>query len=332
MDQSQIKKYMQSLLNLPVAFKNWVNQKSLPFYILGTYENILLGTVGGVQAIFAVAHADYQLPHMAHLKHQTKVIGEKDNLPVVIVSGIIDYHQRKYMLEHHMPFIIPEKQMYLPFLGVFLQEKFGSVPKPINKLSSSAQVVFLFYLYSEQEELFIYEVEEKLGLSRMTISRAFTQLVRTKLFTSAKEGKYRKIKSELSRRELFEKMKPFLINPIKKTVFIDKKSVPKNALKASISALSLVSNLAPDEIDYFAIDKAEFEGGDFTEYLLDWDSQSRLELWAYDPHLLGNGISVDNISLALSLEDELYDERVEYAVEDMLEREWGNTDEEQKSI
>lgn len=321
MEKNKIQDYIQSLLNLPVDFKIWEKKDLLPFYITDTYENILIGTIGGISAIFVVAYAGDQLPQMSQLKHQMKTIGGLDNMPVVVVSDTIDRHRRQRLLEHHMPFIIPEKQMYLPFMGVYLQEKFGSEPKPLNKLSPLAQVVFLFYLYTRHEEIFIYEVEQKLGLSRMTISRAFSQLVRTKLFTSAKVGKYRKIKSELSRRELFEQMKPFLINPVAKTIFVNKEAVPKNALNASISALSLVSNLAPDEVACFAIDKAKFGGGDFTEYLLDIKTQSKLELWEYNPDLLGNGVSVDNLSLALSLEDEFFDERVEYAVEKMLEKE-----------
>lgn len=320
MRKAKLQDYIQKLLNISVYFTNWGKEKALPFYIKDTYEDILLGVIGDIQAIFAVIPSNDALPNMTHLIRQIEKIKNIDNKPVVIVSDAIDYYRRHFMLEHHLPFVIPEKQIYMPFLGIFLQEQFGADPKPIVKLSPSAQLIFLFYIYTKQDELYISEVEEKLKLSRMMISRAFIQLEKTRFFTSAKIGKYKKIKSNIDRKDLFIKMQPYLSSPIKRVVYVKKNKIPETALHASISALSLESELAPPDIECFAVYNAEFKGDDFTHYLLDARNQCRLELWSYKPNLLSNGISVDNLSLALSFMD-VCDERVEFAVENMLDRE-----------
>ena len=45
-------------------------------------------------------------------------------------------------------------------------------------------------------------------------------------------------------------------------------------------------------------------------------------MWRYNPHLLSKEDKVDELSLALSLRDDA-DERVEAAVDEMLEKLWG---------
>lgn len=47
----------------------------------------------------------------------------------------------------------------------------------------------------------------------MTISRAVKQSVQTELFSESKDGENKVLTGLLERRELFEKMRPTLINP-----------------------------------------------------------------------------------------------------------------------
>ena len=58
-----------------------------------------------------------------------------------------------------------------------------------------------------------------------------------------------------------------------------------------------------------------------TPELIDAGNQFALELWRYDPGKLSEGNCVDPLSLALSLQND-QDERVEMAVEEMLEKIW----------
>ena len=60
-----------------------------------------------------------------------------------------------------------------------------------------------------------------------------------------------------------------------------------------------------------------------TNQLYDADSQVAIELWRYDPKRISTNKMVDPLSLALSLQEEA-DERIETAVEEMLEQLWRN--------
>ena len=62
-----------------------------------------------------------------------------------------------------------------------------------------------------------------------------------------------------------------------------------------------------------------------TKDLQDSDSQVAVEMWRYDPQKLSNTKMVDKLSLALSLREDT-DERVEEAVEEMLNTLWRKID------
>ena len=62
--------------------------------------------------------------------------------------------------------------------------------------------------------------------------------------------------------------------------------------------------------------------GSATNTLHDSKMQVAVEMWRYNPHLLSKEDKVDELSLALSLRDDA-DERVEAAVDEMLEKLWG---------
>lgn len=58
---------------------------------------------------------------------------------------------------------------------------------------------------------------------------------------------------------------------------------------------------------------------------MDDENQVCVELWKYDPQILAENESVDSLSLALSYIDDK-DERVEEAVEEVLNVLWRNLD------
>ncbi len=58
-----------------------------------------------------------------------------------------------------------------------------------------------------------------------------------------------------------------------------------------------------------------------TDTLVDTAAQAEIQLWKYDPTILDKSGIVDSLSLAMTLKDKP-DERVESAVEEMLNDIW----------
>ena len=65
--------------------------------------------------------------------------------------------------------------------------------------------------------------------------------------------------------------------------------------------------------------------GSATNTLHDSKMQVAVEMWRYNPCKLSNGSVVDELSLALALREDA-DERVEEAVEEMLDNLWRRID------
>lgn len=318
----EFKVYIERLLGATVCVTEWQGRKQLPLSIKHRFSNIYYGTISGVGVLFAEAGADKPLGNVKNIKVQIEKIHAMRSSPVVIVSPKIDRYQRDYLLSHKIPFAVPEKQLFLPFLGTYLQENF----QPANNMkffSPLTQVVFLYYLYSDRQYLYLSDTAKELGITQMSVSRAFTQLRDTGLFTEDRDNRKRRLKRNISKKELFERSKKYLINPISDVMYVNQDYILQNFLASGISALSHVSDLASPNIPCYAVDANSWKQNkfEFTDYLLDPDIQSRLEIWKYNPFILSSNNCVDPLSLFLSLADDP-DERVEYALEKLLETIW----------
>lgn len=180
----------------------------------------------------------------------------------------------------------------------------------------------LYFIYNGTVEITTSQASKELGLTPTSISRASRQLEKLGLIQTMKTGKQKIIHSDSSPKELFERTQQKLLNPVKKTVYIPKTCVTSELLESGYFALAHYTMLNVPQIKCFAIDSISRWKDVMTNNLLDSENQMAVEMWRYNPHLLSKEDKVDELSLALSLRDDA-DERVEAAVDEMLEKLWG---------
>ncbi len=222
------------------------------------------------------------------------------------------------MISAHIPFIVPEKQIYLPFMGIALQNRFGAESIGTEQLQPAAQVLFFYYLYQKKQQVYMSDAGKKLGFSAMTITRAVRQLEQTTLFTTEKDGVQKKMTGKYTMRELYDKMQPYLTSPVRKTIYVDKQTPLSSMRIAGMSALSQMSMVNPPDMLCYAVHgKKELPSG--TDVLIDASAQVKVEIWKYDPNILSENDTVDPLSLAISLKDDP-DERIEEAVEILINK------------
>jgi hypothetical protein len=113
-----------------------------------------------------------------------------------------------------------------------------------------------------------------------------------------------------------------LTSPVKKTRWVRWKTPGYPALLAGISALSRRTMLADDRLQTYAFGPSMLES--FLEQGIligcrDADeATAKMEVWSYEPKILGDNEAVDPLSLYLSLRHHA-DERVQQQLEQMLE-------------
>ena len=163
------------------------------------------------------------------------------------------------------------------------------------------------------------------NMTPTSISRASRQLEEMKLVQTRKTGVQKILFSMDSPKELFQKVHKKLISPVKRTVYIPKEFVKSELLESGYSALAEYSMLNAPNVTCFATEKISQWKGILTNNLQDSRTQVAVEMWRYNPRKLSNRKCVDELSLALALKEDS-DERVEEAVEEMLNDLWRRID------
>ena len=309
--------YLEHVLGIRVMYINRA-LPSMPNYLLSRYH-VQEVSLGGKRAVFVFPKEE--LDPVDVLKKHLDRIEKIMNVKAVLVPERMTYREREYLLREHIPFIVEGRQIYLPFMAIYLQERFDSERQMTTKLLPSAQLLLLYYIYQGCGEVLTSTAARELSFTATSISRASRQLEELGLLKAEKRGVHKVLFSGKQPQELFEDAKDYLMNPVKRTIYVDKKNMRENLLLSSYSALSEYSMLNPPEVQYYASPSISGWEESASNSLRHAADQYAVELWRYDPVKLADGECVDRLSLALALRDDR-DERTEEAVEEMLAGLW----------
>lgn len=243
------------------------------------------------------------------------------NKPIAFLFDDLIYYKRNRMIAKGAYFVVSNKYVYLPFIvinarSVETDEK--------SFLSPVAQYLLLYHLQVKSLNGKTYEqVEELVPYKYVTITRAIKLL---KQFGLCKTSRVLDSPMTLhfpdESKKLWEKAQPYLISPIKFTLFCDGMTIREKQWMCSYNALSRYSNLNPDSQQMVAIENATFKKSKDTNAftgLNKLDGDIKLEIWEYPP--VCDGEVVDKLSLFLSLRDDK-DARVEKELEIMMNNIW----------
>ncbi len=309
--------YLYRVLGYETVYQDEI-LKSMPSYICSRYR-LRKVTIDGNQAIFV--YPKNELDSVNHIRKHIERIEREVNAPAVLVLDRLTYRQKEYLLRDRIPFVVDGKQIYLPFMAVYLQERSDSERIKVKSLLPSAQLLLLHFIYEGCKGMLASDACKALSLTPMSISRASRQLEEMRLITIQKRGVQKVLISNETPQNLFNTAKSFLNNPVKRIIYVDKKEIQEQLLKSGESALAEYSMLNPSELECYASGSISRWEKYSTKELQSSENQCAVELWRYDPKILSKGDCVDRLSLALSLQEN-HDERVEAVTEDILNELW----------
>lgn len=308
--------YIQRVLGLDVARADWKGRKMLPYFMLEAYRFDEVN-IDGLSCLF-VKPQDKLAPMSALKKHIDLLRGQADQ-PVVFELDTISPYRKTAFIEGKIPFVVPGRQLYLPFIGVVQSERGDAEPldSSVEKLIPSAQMLLFYLILNNCRDLFISEAAQRFGMTPMSISRAARQLEMAGLVRRESRGVRKYIIGHDAPEALFRKARPFLIDPVRKVVFIRRDDMQEGLFEAGISALSKRGKLNPPAAAVYGTALSETVFKTRVNELIDDKDYVVLEIWKYDPTMIVRGNEADPLSLYMSLAHEK-DERVEQALEDML--------------
>lgn len=313
--------YITKILGIKVARIEWEQASQLPYFLQNKYSFEFV-KLGDTVCIFLKPISELETINVIK-KHLMKLREIYDGF-VVFELDAITRQRRASFIEAKIAFVVPGKQVYLPFIGAHLQDRCDSdeaITPVLEKLQPSAQMLLFAFIIGKNKPMYLSEMTKRFHFSAMTISRAANQLIQTGWISKRNEGTQKLIVSELTPQDLYRKVKPYLINPVRKTVFISRTEITSEMFHSGLSALADRSMLNPPMPEVWGIVKSDKLISGFSTHLIDAEKQCVLELWKYDPRLICRDGKIDTLSLLASLKD-ITDERVEQMLEDMLNKVW----------
>lgn len=150
------------------------------------------------------------------------------------------------MLEAGLPFIVLDKQVYLPFLGIALSEGSKCVGShrrtSIKAFSPQAQRLALMMLYGSLDDVSVTQAADILDVAKMTASRAFDELAAADPSIIAVEGRRRVSHPGKDKMALWQQLKTHMPSPVARELHLD--HLPDVSLPlGGISALCELSML-----------------------------------------------------------------------------------------
>ena len=164
--------YLEKVLGIKVIYEQ-VKFQHLPNFITARYR-LQMVAMNGKRAIFL--YPKTELEQIEVLKKHIARIQKNENLSVVLVLEKITFRQKEYLIRERIPFIVEGKQIYLPFMAVYLQERCSAEKTQREEILPSAQMLLLYFIYRGVQELFASQAVKDLELTPTSISRASKQL------------------------------------------------------------------------------------------------------------------------------------------------------------
>ena len=230
------------------------------------------------------------------------------------------FYIKEKLMEEGIPFAIEGKQVYLPFIGYLLSNANDRELKPVHLISFLTQKLLFVAIYERWNEVKVSDAAERLGVSRMSVSRCFDELEYLNIDVLSMKGKSRVISIPGDLKQFWNQNAEMLRNPvIRRYVLSEDIGLGK---KAGITALCEYSLLADNNYPTYAVTKKEIKDSGVKMARQAGTSEEIgcvvLEL-GYFIDLDGKGMQ-DPLSVALSVtEEEREDARVGISINEMLE-------------
>lgn len=297
--------YLKDNLGLTFDVRKHSDAASWPVFLERAAEYFLC-SLDGVQFIVASVPGNPSLPELKRIFNQA---ARRAEIPVALANNSIDARQRKALVQQGIPFVVPGKQAYLPFLG-FVAATAATKRSLGEHLSPSSQAA-LVAIIANKDIRNAADLREITHVTSSSVSRALDELAERNLITKSKNGREVTFSYNNEKNALLKSAMPYLSSPLVRKVFARRNAALDALPDAGDSALASRSMLNHPAVGQKAIARntmKEFAFDEILEGELDNEKIVELQVWSYDPLVAGLG-SIDNVSLALSLASEK-DERL----------------------
>lgn len=312
-----MKEYVESILHAEIQYKEF--QAALPLYLKGNYD-LEQWVINGREVLVAFPKVDIGV--VALEKHQSK-LKHMFEMPVVFAFETTTRYKIKKMTERGIPFILNRRQVFMPFFGIVMYElNLRDIPE-IDKVSIQTQKFILLTIYRHWAKMDMAEVSVRLGVSRMTASRVFDELEAIDPELISREGKFRQFFRYMEPERFWNRVKPFLFNPVIRQYRLEQKVYEPDFELSGISALSRYTMIEDNKYPTYSLTREGEKVFHMKERIQvpKWEMPGCIiQIVKYQLNLNDNW-TMDPLSVVLSLsKQEKSDPRIEGEIEKLIQR------------
>ena len=315
----QLEEYLRETLGVTVTLMPWQAVGRLAPFLVNRYD-FRETRLMDVRCLVMLDASIQEQPAATIRKHIAQVQAKWQGEVVYVRAQITAYNRRR-LIEHRIPFVVPGNQMYLPMLGTYLREHFRKPRVKPAHFSPATQALVIHWLLGPADRTFTpAQAAKTLGYSAMTMTRAFNELETAGLGEITRQGKERRLRFAGPKRDIWDRAQPMLRSPVTKRLYV-RPPAPPAGVRAGLEALAHYTMLSPPGHRVFAVfgqDQGSLDHWHNKPSIPPGDPEAvEVEVWCYDPRPFAQERVVDRLSLYLSLKD-TKDERVEAALDEMI--------------
>ena len=311
-----MKEFIEKSLGIEITIEDADFNDKLPMIYSALYDY----KIARMQNIkWAIAVPKEQI-HLSQLRKQHRQMEKFLGMHCALYLSNTSPYSRNVLVEEGIPFIIENRDIYLPFLGILLSADTEREIKPVQKISFLTQKMILTAIYEKWNEVNVTQTAEKLEITKMSASRCFDEIEFLDIPLLGMKGKSRVINVPDNLESFWDQINGILRNPVISTFYMpEDMNLP---IKGGMSALADYSMISDNDYPTYIISKKDISKYDIRTNQV---SVKREKIGCVVQEVgyivsFSKGKTIDPLSLVLSLSDEdKNDERVEKSVREMLE-------------
>lgn len=246
--------WIEGLFHVPCKESDFSDAGVLPIFLRGAYHLKVMQ----IADISFLTAAPIEKINLAAMRKHRKKLAEIAGMECALRIETLSAYTKQKMLEEGIPFILGDKELYLPFLGIVLNNK-KNEKMPPERISFLTQKMLLTILYKGVSNATVTEMAKILEISKMSVTRCFDELESFRLGVIEDNGKAgRHFRWSKTKQELWETVRPLLRNPVKKEYLLDCEP-PCLLPKSGVTAISYFSMLADNSFGTYAVTRQEIK-------------------------------------------------------------------------
>ena len=311
-----MKEFIEKSIGMEVDIKDIDYNGRLPMIYSSLYD-FKIASMHNIEWLIAIPKEKINL---AQLRKNHRQIEKLLDMRCALYIKNTSTYSKNAMIADGIPFIVEDKEIYLPFLGILLNSARERTIKPVQRISFLTQKMILTAIYERWNEVTVTKAAEQLDITKMSASRCFDEIDFFDMPILGTKGKSRVINVPDDVKELWSSIEVYMRNPVINIFYInDNLNLP---VFGGMSALAEYSMISDNKYPTYVVAKKDIKDLALKDRLVDIkkDEPSCIIQEVGYVVSFGKGDAIDPLSLLLSLsDDEKKDERIEISIREMLE-------------